>query len=46
MMPLQLFSNKTFTGANLLTFFLYAGLFSGIFISHLKYGSEYNVTVN
>lgn len=30
MMPLQLFSNKTFTGANLLTFFLYAGLFSGI----------------
>ncbi|MEP6952366.1 MAG: MFS transporter [Ginsengibacter sp.] len=30
MMPLQLFSNKTFSGANLLTFFLYAGLFSGI----------------
>ncbi|MEP6926548.1 MAG: MFS transporter [Ginsengibacter sp.] len=30
MMPLQLFSNKTFTGANLLTFFLYAALFSGI----------------
>ena len=30
MMPLLLFSNKTFTGANLLTFFLYAGLFSGI----------------
>jgi EmrB/QacA subfamily drug resistance transporter len=29
MMPLQLFSNKTFSGANLLTFFLYAGLFSG-----------------
>lgn len=26
MMPLQLFSNLTFTGANLLTFFLYAGL--------------------
>lgn len=30
MMPLQLFSNKTFSGANLLTFFLYAALFSGI----------------
>ena len=30
MMPLKLFSNKTFSGANLLTFFLYAGLFSGI----------------
>lgn len=30
MMPLQLFSNKTFTGANLLTFFLYAGLGAGI----------------
>ncbi|MEO8763541.1 MAG: MFS transporter [Ginsengibacter sp.] len=29
MMPLQIFSNKTFAGANLLTFFLYAGLFSG-----------------
>ena len=26
MMPLQLFSNKTFSGANLLTFFLYAAL--------------------
>jgi EmrB/QacA subfamily drug resistance transporter len=30
MMPLQLFKNKTFTGANLLTFFLYAGLFAGM----------------
>lgn len=30
MMPLQLFRNKTFTGANLLTFFLYAGLFAGM----------------
>lgn len=30
MMPLQLFQNKTFTGANLLTFFLYAGLFAGM----------------
>jgi len=29
MMPLQLFNNKIFTGSNLLTFFLYAGLFSG-----------------
>lgn len=30
MMPLGLFSNKTFSGANLLTFFLYAGLGAGI----------------
>ncbi len=30
MMPLELFSNKTFTGTNLLTFFLYAGLGAGI----------------
>lgn len=30
MMPLQLFKNKTFAGANLLTFFLYAGLFAGM----------------
>jgi EmrB/QacA subfamily drug resistance transporter len=30
MMPLLLFKNKTFTGANLLTFFLYAGLFAGM----------------
>jgi EmrB/QacA subfamily drug resistance transporter len=29
-MPLQLFLNKTFSGANLLTFFLYAGLGGGI----------------
>lgn len=27
MVPLHLFKNKTFTGANLLTFFLYSGLF-------------------
>jgi MFS family permease len=34
MMPLKLFKNKTFTGANLLTFFLYAALTVGIlFIS-------------
>ncbi|QKJ31340.1 MFS transporter [Mucilaginibacter mali] len=30
MMPLQLFSNATFSGANLLTFFLYAGLGAGM----------------
>ncbi|MEO6819853.1 MAG: MFS transporter, partial [Ginsengibacter sp.] len=30
MMPLDLFKNKTFNGANLLTFFLYAGLFAGM----------------
>jgi EmrB/QacA subfamily drug resistance transporter len=30
MMPLHLFANKTFSGANLLTFFLYAGLGSGM----------------
>ncbi len=30
MMPLQLFANKTFSGANLLTFFLYASLGAGI----------------
>ena len=30
MMPLGLFSNKTFSGTNLLTFFLYAGLGAGI----------------
>lgn len=29
MMPLKLFRNKTFTGANLLTLFLYAGIFGG-----------------
>lgn len=34
MMPLSLFSNMTFSGANLLTFFLYAGLGAGmLFIS-------------
>ncbi|MET3980076.1 EmrB/QacA subfamily drug resistance transporter [Mucilaginibacter sp. UYP25] len=30
MMPLQLFANLTFSGANLLTFFLYAGLGAGM----------------
>lgn len=30
MVPLHLFKNKTFTGANLLTFFLYSGLFVGM----------------
>jgi EmrB/QacA subfamily drug resistance transporter len=30
MMPLQLFANTTFSGANLLTFFLYAGLGAGM----------------
>jgi EmrB/QacA subfamily drug resistance transporter len=30
MMPLQLFANRTFSGANLLTFFLYAGLGAGM----------------
>ncbi|MEO6894315.1 MAG: MFS transporter [Ginsengibacter sp.] len=30
MMPLKLFKNKSFSGANLLTFFLYAGLFGGM----------------
>lgn len=30
MMPLQLFKNKAFTGANLLTFFVYAALFGGM----------------
>jgi EmrB/QacA subfamily drug resistance transporter len=30
MMPLQLFTNLTFSGANLLTFFLYAGLGAGM----------------
>ncbi|RYY34322.1 MAG: DHA2 family efflux MFS transporter permease subunit [Sphingobacteriaceae bacterium] len=34
MMPLQLFTNLTFSGANLLTFFLYAGLGAGmLFVS-------------
>ena len=30
MMPLHLFANRTFSGTNLLTFFLYAGLGSGM----------------
>jgi EmrB/QacA subfamily drug resistance transporter len=36
MMPLQLFSNLTFSGANLLTFFLYAGLGSGMLFLSLN----------
>lgn len=35
-MPLQLFSNLTFNGANLLTFFLYAGLGSGMLFLSLN----------
>jgi EmrB/QacA subfamily drug resistance transporter len=35
MMPLQLFRNKTFSGANLLSFFLYAGLGAGILFINL-----------
>jgi EmrB/QacA subfamily drug resistance transporter len=36
MMPLQLFSIKAFTGANLLTFFLYAGLGTGMLFLSLN----------
>ncbi|WP_448702429.1 MFS transporter [Mucilaginibacter sp. AW1-3] len=36
MMPLTLFSNLTFTGANLLTFFLYAGLGAGMLFMGLN----------
>jgi MFS family permease len=36
MMPLQLFANLTFTGANLLTFFLYAGLGAGMLFMGLN----------
>ena len=36
MMPLQLFSNMTFTGVNLLTFFLYAGLGAGMLFLSLN----------
>ncbi|HEY8928282.1 MAG TPA: MFS transporter [Mucilaginibacter sp.] len=36
MMPLQLFSNATFTGANLLTLFLYAGLGAGMLFMSLN----------
>jgi EmrB/QacA subfamily drug resistance transporter len=35
MMPLSLFSNMTFSGANLLTFFLYAGLGAGMLFMSL-----------
>ena len=36
MMPLTLFSNLTFSGANLLTFFLYAGLGAGMLFLSLN----------
>jgi len=36
MMPLQLFKNPTFSGANLLTFFLYAGLGAGMLFMSLN----------
>ena len=36
MMPLQLFANLTFSGANLLTFFLYAGLGAGMLFLSLN----------
>lgn len=36
MMPLQLFANATFSGANLLTFFLYAGLGAGMLFLSLN----------
>lgn len=36
MMPLKLFANKTFSGANLLTFFLYAGLGAGMLFLSLN----------
>ncbi|NSL85951.1 MFS transporter [Chitinophaga sp. Mgbs1] len=36
MLPLHLFRNLTFTGANLLTFFLYAGLSSGMLFLSLN----------
>jgi len=36
MMPLKLFENSTFSGANLLTFFLYAGLGAGMLFLSLN----------
>ncbi|TSJ39628.1 MFS transporter [Mucilaginibacter corticis] len=36
MMPLKLFKNSTFSGANLLTFFLYAGLGAGMLFLSLN----------
>jgi len=36
MMPLQLFTNATFSGANLLSFFLYAGLGAGMLFLSLN----------
>lgn len=37
MMPLSLFKNMTFSGANLLTFFLYAGLGAGMLFLSLNF---------
>lgn len=37
MMPLQLFNNLTFSGANLLSFFLYAGLGAGMLFLSLNF---------
>jgi EmrB/QacA subfamily drug resistance transporter len=42
MMPLQLFKNATFSGANLLTFFLYAGLGSGMLFLSLNLVQGYS----
>ena len=39
MMPLKLFSNETFSGVNLLTFFLYAGLGAGDAVSIAQFGA-------
>src|SRR6202012_852363 len=36
MMPLSLFANPTFSGVNLLTFFLYAGLGAGMLFLSLN----------
>ena len=36
MMPLHLFANRSFSGANLLTFFLYAGLGAGMLFLSLN----------
>ncbi|MBS1525641.1 MAG: MFS transporter [Bacteroidetes bacterium] len=44
MMPLSLFSNPTFSGVNLLTFFLYAGLGSGMLFVSLDMIQEQRYT--
>ena len=36
MMPLKLFANRIFSGVNLLTFFLYAGLGAGMLFLSLN----------